>query len=58
MFASCNQVINMEMPLPPCEEFFYIPTKLVDTSYLLGSHVKPICGNPVFFAANVIAHEA
>jgi len=34
VLASCKQVIGIKMPFPPDQEFFYIPTKLINKRYL------------------------
>ena len=51
-------MIDLEVPLPPGKERFYVPTKLVDQGDLFGCEIKATGGNPVGFASDRIADQA
>ena len=55
MAASRNEVVDLEVPLPPGKERFYVPTQLVDQSDLFGGEIKAIGGNPVSLASDLVA---
>src|SRR4030042_6796871 len=52
-----NEMIDLEMLLPPTEEGFYIPAEFIDKSNLFSCKIMPVGSNPVVFPANAIAHE-
>ncbi len=58
MAASRNEVVDLEVPLPPGKERFYVPTQLVDQGDLFGGEIKAIGGNPVGLASDRVADQA
>jgi len=51
-------MVYFEMPLPPGKERFYVPTQLVDQSYLFSGKIKAIGGNPIGFAFDRVDGKA
>ena len=57
MLAPGNQVVYLQMPLPPGEEVFYIPAELIGCRHLLRRKVMPVCGNPVSYIVDFIPDQ-
>ena len=52
--ASGDQVVNLQVSFPPCEELFDFPSELIYFGNLLGCQIPSIGGNPILFSANTI----
>ena len=56
--TSGDQMIDLQVTLPPGKKAFDFPSKLIRVSDLLGSQIPAVCGDPVIDAADVITHQA
>jgi len=54
VLAPCNQMIYLQVSLPPGEEVFDIPPELIGCRDLLRRKIIPVCGNPVFHIVDFI----
>jgi len=57
ILAPGNQVVYLQMPLPPGEEVLDIPPELIGRRNLLCGEVVPVRGNPVFHMVNLIPDQ-
>lgn len=53
--AAGDQVVNLEVALPPGKKGFDGPPQFVSQGNLLGRQIKPVGGHPVVFAIGLVA---
>jgi len=58
MFGPCELVIKVEMPFPPSEEGFDIPSEEIDFGDLLGGKVETVGGDPEGFGVGAVPDQA
>lgn len=58
ILCPCDQVIDPEVPLPPCKELFDLPAQFIDKSDLLGREIMAIGGYPVIYVIDAVSNKA
>jgi hypothetical protein len=48
VFASGDEVIDLEVLFPPAEEIFDLPSEFINQGEVFGGKVKAIGGHPIF----------
>jgi|GEM_PF-4992146 hypothetical protein len=54
VFTSCGEVVDFKMAFPPAEEYFDVPSELIDGCDFFRREVKPVRDNPVYFIINAV----
>ena len=57
MTIPANEMIHLQMTLPPGEELFNFPAEGVNEGYLFGCEVCPAGSNPVDLPPNTKSHK-
>jgi len=57
VLASGKKMIDLEMSLPPAEEFLNFPAEHINISNLFRSEIETVGGNPIGFVVNDIPNE-